>query len=305
MSGATPASLRERYDSLLAALEDSAGRLGTDESLSIERDRLKGEIIKLFREADASVREAQAFKESIRGLAGLWKHLRAQVTDDDESRVASSSAGGASQAQTVSTVVDHLGASTFTEKGWSRLSLGDPAGAEVALHRALDLAPGNSEAEALLGWAQMLQGRYDTAQVTLSRVIAREPAHALAWTNLGYIALRKHQYEDAVGRFSAVIQRDTDRKATLWAHLYLGMAYRERGLFEQAEQTFRTALELGPNLLQAWYELGRTYWFSGRRSEALRAWETGASSNRFNPWGKRCAELLLIVEAGGAPQHED
>ena len=36
------------------------------------------------------------------------------------------------------------------EKGWSKLSLGDGAGAEQALRRALELAPNDNEAESLL-----------------------------------------------------------------------------------------------------------------------------------------------------------
>ena len=201
--------------------------------------------------------------------------------------------------------VDHLGASTFIEKGWSKLSLGDPAGADVALRRALELAPGSNEAETLLGWAQMMQQQYDAALATFQRVLARDAEHALAHTNVGYICLRQGLYGEAIEHLSRVIRLDRDRKATLYAHLYLGMVYREREMDDDAEAFFRKALELGPNLLQSWYELGRVYWFAERRDDALAAWRSGAEANKFSPWGKRCAELLGQVEQGGAPPRTD
>jgi tetratricopeptide (TPR) repeat protein len=102
-----------------------------------------------------------------------------------------------------------------------------------------------------------------------------------------------------------VVRADGDRRAVLYAHLYLGMVYREREMYDDAESFFRKSLELGPNLLQAWYELGRTFWFAGRRGDARLAWKTGSEANKFSPWGKRCAEILEVVEQGGAPPRDD
>ncbi len=266
-----------------------------------EHERLKQQIIALFRDADAAATAALALKASVKELVERWKQLdgapagvRAPAT------LAAVPAGFTGSGR-----VDHLGASTFIEKGWSKLSLGDPAGADVALRRALELAPGSNEAETLLGWAQMMQQEYDAALATFQRVLARDPEHALAHTNVGYICLRQGLYGEAIEHLSRVIRLDLDRKATLYAHLYLGMVYREREMFDDAEPFFRKALELGPNLLQSWYELGRVYWFAERRDDAIAAWRSGAEANKFSPWGKRCAELLGQVEQGGAPPRTD
>lgn len=262
-----------------------------------ERERLKQQIIALFRDADAAATAALAFKASVKELVERWKQL--------DGATAPAKVVTAPAAFSGSGRIDHLGASTFVEKGWSKLSLGDPVGADVALRRALELAPGSNEAETLLGWAQMMQPQYDAALATLQRVLARDPTHALAHTNVGYICLRQGLYGEAIEHLSRVIRLDLDRKATLYAHLYLGMVYREREMFDDAETFFRKALELGPNLLQSWYELGRVYWFEGRRDDAIAAWRSGAAANKFNPWGKRCAELLGQVEQGGAPPRTD
>ena len=250
-----------------------------------ERVQLKQEIIALFRDADAAVAAYAAFKAEVKALAETWKQLDGRAVSNGHPAMSSR--------------IDHLGASSFVEKGWSKLSLGDAPGAEVALRRALELTPANSEAETLLGWAQMLQEQYDSALLTFHNVLMRDPQNTLARTNVGFICLRKKSYGEAIEHLSRAIKLDNDRKATLYAHLYLGMVYREREMYSDAELFFKKALELGPNLLQAWYELGRARWFAGDRSRAQDAWREGANANKFNPWGQRCAETLAVVEQGG------
>ena len=285
----TGSDLQTRFD----AIHDALAAQPSPE----ERERLKQQIISLFRDADAAATAALAFKANVKELVERWKRL------DGATPAAQPSAGAATVSG--SGRVDHLGASTFIEKGWSKLSLGDAAGAEVALRRALELAPGNNDAETLLGWAQMMQPPYDAAIATFQRVLTRDPEHALAHTNVGYICLRQGRYGEAIEHLARVIRLDLDRKATLYAHLYLGMVYREREMYDDAGTFFRKALELGPNLLQCWYELGRVHWFAGRREDAIASWRTGAETNKFSPWGKRCAELLGQIEQGGAPPRAD
>jgi tetratricopeptide (TPR) repeat protein len=284
-SQGAPASLAERLHGMQQEL-DAACRLHRQAPLTPdEREQLKQQIIVLFREADAAVQQAMGWKEAVKGLAEQWKELDGR--------------GGTPAAAPAR--VDHLGASTFIEKGWSKLSLLDAEGAAVAFRRALELAPGNVEAEALLSWAQMQQEQYDEAMQTLQGVLQRDPQHALAHANMGYICLRKKIYGEAIEHLSTVIRTDSDRRAVLYAHLYLGMVYREREMYEDAEAFFRKALELGPNLLQAWYELGHAHWFAGRQGDARVAWKTGSEANKFSPWGKRCAAVVTTVEQGGDP----
>jgi tetratricopeptide (TPR) repeat protein len=98
-----------------------------------------------------------------------------------------------------------------------------------------------------------------------------------------------------------VIRLDGDRKATLYAHFYLGLVYLEREMYEDAEGFFRRTLALGPNLIEAYYEQGRAQWFGGDPVKAQETWRAGFAANKFSPWGKRCAEVLEIVAGGGAP----
>jgi tetratricopeptide (TPR) repeat protein len=194
---------------------------------------------------------------------------------------------------------DHLGASTYIEKGWSLISLGDYPGAIQSLEKALALAPGEIQAQSLLGWAQMLHDDYDDALGTFSRVLMKEPANALARINVGYICLKKRIFGEAIEHLSKAIRLDNDRKATLYAHYYLGLVYLEREMYEDAQSFLRKTLKLGPNLIEAHFELGRALWFAGQREDAMRAWAEGHKANKFNPWAKRCKEMLDVAAAGG------
>ncbi|NUO65587.1 MAG: tetratricopeptide repeat protein [Gemmatimonadaceae bacterium] len=258
-----------------------------------ERESVKQEIIALFKNVEAQIADLTALKDEVKTLVDRWKQL-------GQSEAAPSQAPQFTGEKPV-VHADHIGASTFIEKGWSRLSLGDHEGAEVALTKALELSPNDPQSEALLGWAQMLQEKYDDALLNFSKVLMKQPANALARINVGFICLKKRIFGEAIEHLSKAIRLDNDRKATLYAHFYLGLVYLEREMFEDAMNFFRKTLALGPNLIEAYYELGRAHWFNGDREAALAAWRDGFAANKFNPWGKRCAEMLTLVEQGGEP----
>ncbi len=255
-----------------------------------ERTNVKTEIIGLFKTVEQTVADLSALKEEIRSLVDKWKAQQAAPS------LAPQFSGDKPVVH-----ADHIGASTFIEKGWSRLSLGDYDGAEAALKKAIELSPGDPQSEALLGWAQMLNEKYDEALGTFGKVLMREPSNALARINVGYICLKKRIFGEAIEHLSKAIRIDNDKKATLYAHFYLGLVYLEREMYEDAENFFQKTLVLGPNLIEAYFEMGRAYWFNDQKEEAIDAWRRGFAANKFNPWGKRCAELLKLVESGGEP----
>jgi tetratricopeptide (TPR) repeat protein len=277
---------------LLAALKGQFQavevRLGTASEPG-EREAVKREIIALFKRVDGALTELGRMKEDIRGLVERYKQGTAAAV------AAAPPFTGARPA----VHADHLGASTYIEKGWSLISLGDYPGAILSLEKALALAPDEIQAQSLLGWAQMLHEDYDDALGTFSRVLMKEPANALARINVGYICLKKRIFGEAIEHLSKAIRLDNDRKATLYAHYYLGLVYLEREMYEDAQTFLRKTLKLGPNLIEAHFELGRALWFAERRDDAIQAWAEGHKANKFNPWAKRCKEMLDVAAAGG------
>jgi len=53
----------------------------------------------------------------------------------------------------------------------------------------------------------------------------KEPANSLARINVGYICLKKRIFGEAIEHLSKAIRLDNDKKATLYAHFYLGLVY--------------------------------------------------------------------------------
>jgi tetratricopeptide (TPR) repeat protein len=274
---------------LRTQLKEISGRVDAA-TAPADRDVLKREIIALFKRVDGTLTDLTQIKDDIRGLVERYKQA---------STVADTSPVPQFNGDRPAVHADHLGASTYIEKGWSLISLGDYAGAIQALDKALTLSPGAVQAQSLLGWAQMLHEDYDEALGNFSKVLMKEPANALARINVGYICLKKGIFGEAIEHLSKAIRLDNDRKATLYAHYYLGLVYLEREMYEDAQSFLRKTLKLGPNLIEAYFELGRALWLGGEQEEAVRIWTEGYKANKFNPWAKRCQEMLDVAAAGG------
>jgi tetratricopeptide (TPR) repeat protein len=274
-------ALEERRAALLRQLEAMrAGEAGAGDP---------GEgIVALVREVDTALAELRDFRERLRDVAAAYKEAR-------RSRPRAELARGMAPAPPRS---DHLGSSTYIERGWSAIAAGEYEKAVAEIGRALELAPGDPQAEGLMGWAQMLLERYDDALFSFQKVLAQAPDDALARVNLGYICLKKGIFGEAIEHLSRVIRQGTDRKAALYANLYMGLAYLDREMYGDARAFFETALELGPNLIEAYWEMGRAYYLEGEREAAAEAWRKGAEVNRFNAWGQRCAEAARAAAAG-------
>jgi len=281
MTDAAVKPFRDRFRELEQRLD--AAPTGAD------RDALKRDIIEFFKRVDGALGELGQIKEDIRGLVDRYKQLGTSAEGPQAPQFTG---------QRPAVQADHLNASSFIEKGWSLISLGDYGGAIQALEKALALSPGATQALSLLGWAQMLSESYDEALGTFSKVLMKEPANSLARINVGYICLKKRIFGEAIEHLSKAIRLDNDRKATLYAHYYLGLVYLEREMYEDAQTFFRKTLGLGPGLVEAWFELGRALWFGGDKAGAKQAWLDGIKANRFNPWAKRCKELLELTGKG-------
>ncbi len=284
MADATVKGYRERLDQVSAALDAARS--------SDELTRCKNEIVGLFKQVESMIAELATLKDDIKPLVDRYKQLASATR-------ASAAAPDIGEKPVIHS--DHIGASTFIEKGWSLLSLGDYAGSIAALTKALELSPADAQAESLLGWAQMLKEDYDDALMTFQKVLMREPANSLARINVGYICLKKRIFGEAIEHLSKAIRMANDKKAILYAHYYLGLVYLEREMFEDADTFFRKTLELGPNLIEAYYQMGRAQWFAGDPETAKATWAQGFQANKFNPWGKKCRDVLAVVEAGGSP----
>jgi tetratricopeptide (TPR) repeat protein len=256
-----------------------------------ELEALKTDIGTLFKSVEQQIAELTAIRAGVLELVAKWKRTKAAPL-----LVVPEFTGPRPVVQ-----ADHIGASTFIDKGWTKISQGEHGAAEELLLTALSLSPNDPQAESLLGWALMLQDKLDDALLHFQKVLVAEPQNALARINVGYICLKKGIFGEAIEHLSRAIRLANDKKATLYAHFYLGLVYLEREMFEDAQTFFRKTLVLGPMLIEAYFELGRAYWLNRQRAEAVETWKAGVAANKFNTWGKRCAEAVRRVERGGRP----
>lgn len=116
-------------------LEEITGRL---DGPSTDREAVKRDIITLFKRVDGALADLTQIKEDIKGLVERYK----QASSSAEASPAPQFNG----VRPTAVHADHLGASTYIEKGWSLISLGDYGGAIQALEKALTLSPGAVDA---------------------------------------------------------------------------------------------------------------------------------------------------------------
>ena len=102
MAETEAATFRARYAAIEARLE-AATAAG-------ERDEIKGEIISLFKQVEVELTQLGALREDIKKLVEKWK----QVQQSSAPSIAPEFGGDRPVV-----VSDHIGASTFVEKGWS------------------------------------------------------------------------------------------------------------------------------------------------------------------------------------------
>jgi tetratricopeptide (TPR) repeat protein len=273
MTDLTLRALREEYQRLAAAI-------GADPAPG-ERAEVRQAIVALFRRTEAALGEMAAFRESIRVLVDRFKALPEPVAVGPPS-----------------IRHDHIGASTFIERGWTALAGGDWHQAELLLRDALALDGQSADAEALLGWALLHQDRHDEALQRCLRVLVREPEQGLARTAVGAICLRKGITGEAIEHLSRVVQHGGDARALLYARYWLGVAYLEREMLTDAIEVLEGAVRHGPNLAEGWAELGRALWLRGDATRARTAWHTGAAV-RHSPFASRAAHLLAAADGGG------
>lgn len=246
-----------------------------------QRAEVKAAIVTLFKRTEGAIAELASFKETIRELVDRFKALPTGTPGQSVRH-------------------DHLGASTYIEKGWSELAAARWTQAESLLRQALALDAESSTAQALLGWALLHQDRTDEALQLCLQVLLRDPEHGLARVSVGAICLRKGILGEAIEHLTRAASRPGDARAVLYANFWLGVAYLEREMHADAIEFLRRAVTLGPNLAEGWLELGRALWFQGKQIEAREAWTVG-SGLMHSPHAARCLTLLETVAAGGTP----
>ncbi|HEX9638557.1 MAG TPA: tetratricopeptide repeat protein [Acidobacteriota bacterium] len=151
-----------------------------------------------------------------------------------------------------------------------RTSGGAAAGAVGRLEQALAAAhPAELEPYLELARGQLKQHRFDGAAQTLGRILVDRPQHALALMWLAIARAGQGQMQAAIALLRRVSGDDAER-AEVEFNLGRLLAGIER--WDEAIEHYRRAIELRPNLVAAWVQLGAAHTALGRLEQAAQSY---------------------------------
>jgi tetratricopeptide (TPR) repeat protein len=135
--------------------------------------------------------------------------------------------------------------------------------------RLLEVDPSHLEARSRLGTALAQTGRLEEGVAELRLVAEQDPGNARARLNLGVALAETGDLRGAIAEHLAVIQLNPDKGRVTLAHFNLGTFYKKSGEAGLAEEHFRKALEMDPQLAGAHFDLGEILSAQGKYAESL------------------------------------
>ena len=206
---------------------------------------------------------------------------------------------------------DHLAASTYLERGWMRLALGDFDGARAALEQVRAFVPHHDEARILLAWVLAEQSNTFGAEALMNEAPCNPALHGLVAVVRALAQVRRGCAEAALVELAGVTEPASsqapskavngDPRVRLYAPLVAGLAHAALGHHAEAMAAYAQCLARGPNCAQAWEAQGAEAHRVGDLHAARESWSAGAQTARFSSWGRRCAERLAAIDTADDP----
>lgn len=189
---------------------------------------------------------------------------------------------------------------------------GETQAAKECWLEAIRLIPDYAYALHGLGKIAMLDSHYEEAIDLLSRSLPKQPGVAEPVHNLADAYTKLARLDEAIETLRTFAEANS-HSALTW--LLLGQAYQAKQQYEQAEQAFRSALQLAPGTTRAEQGLATVLIRLGKRDEAtklladLRSRETGDNKNRppeqvFQDEMKECSQRFLGVAEFYSSHHD-
>lgn len=206
---------------------------------------IRDEIKKIYVDIANGLKILTEAQEKIRSIAHEFKKSKTTHTDV-----------GKFYSFVKSQTSVELDLATLLDRAWNLIVMEDLDEAIKVLKRVLDIEPKNIKGLGFMCLALMDKDQYDNAMMYLQKVLVIEPDNPFALNNLGYICYKKGIWGEAIEHLGKAAKQTKDRTASLYANYYLGLVYYERSMLDDAVRFFKKALNLGPNLQEAYYYLG-------------------------------------------------
>jgi TolB-like protein/DNA-binding winged helix-turn-helix (wHTH) protein/Flp pilus assembly protein TadD len=136
--------------------------------------------------------------------------------------------------------------------------------ADVAYKRSIQLNPADPEVHHQYSHFLTAMGRTKDSLTQSKEALELIPLDLVMNAHLGWHYVMARQYDQAVQQ----CKKSLDMGDNYWGHYYLGQAYEQKRLFDNAIREFQAARRLSQDSTEATAALGYAYAVSGRKDEA-------------------------------------
>ena len=173
--------------------------------------------------------------------------------------------------------------------------------AEKAFNSLIKMAPNNPTGYYYLGLLQRLQKKYDLALANFDKAMSIKPKLMDVFTNIVLVYMAKDEFETAIKKCDSQLAKVQDTPA-LMAMIYnlKGELYLTKKKLNQAEESFKKALEENPNFLRPYFALGRIYYKEKKEDKAIAQYKAALEKNPDQPK----PHMLLGIIYDGKKQYD-
>jgi Tfp pilus assembly protein PilF len=175
----------------------------------------------------------------------------------------------------------------------NRLALG-----MAALKEALQLDPDNAQYHNTLGLVLLNLGRPVEAQAEFQAAIDLDKISPDLQHNLGIALAQQNRFDDAIAAYKKALTYPTYTTPEV-AYYNLGEAYIRLNKPQEAQESFRAAIQLEPTMVAAHYGLGLALSQGGRRDEAKAAFRQARDLDPASPFSELAKNALKQLGEGG------
>jgi TolB-like protein/Flp pilus assembly protein TadD len=143
----------------------------------------------------------------------------------------------------------------------------DWAGAEKEHKRAIELNPGYATGHNFYAQYLIYMGRHDEAIAEIKRAQELDPLSPMINAIEAFVLFFARRYDEAIAQCRKTLELNA---GFLPAHLYLGWAFEQKKLYNEAISEYQKAVALEEDSPALAAELARGYAAAGRRTEALK-----------------------------------
>jgi type IV pilus assembly protein PilF len=191
-----------------------------------------------------------------------------------------------------------LEARSSYESGVKSISDGKISLGLAALRQAVEIDPQNALYHNAVGTVLLNLSRFPDAQAEFQKSVDLDPTYADAFHNLGSAFAEQGKWEDAIVAYKKALAQPIYASSEN-TYNNLGYAYWALDRRQEAEESFRAALQLEPKLVPSHFWLGVLLEKDGRKAEAKTHFQAARDLEPASMLGRRAAEVLKAMGDGG------